>query len=264
MIVIHSRRRTVPADPILVLPVLLAALLHAGCKGDSASPPAGKPTGEAGTQTFVQAMQVVCDAPNDPDLPAESTGLANRTMAMATAIDQRVQNMEVRQLMGGIGRQTSEQKIRALREGARRAGVEPCALATTWSDAMAGRSTAPDPSETSESTALDPPPLPSEPKTYDEAIAILCSAPPAATDTPAPAPTGGSAGASRTEPTVSDPVPDVRGKLSNPEAEALLASLATATAPERVSLLRAAATRTALPTCALADAWDTGSSQPPR
>jgi hypothetical protein len=108
--------------------LLVASLL--GCQDEPA--PATRGSGAPSTQTFDEAMRVVCSAPEQAEMPPESSGAANRAMVIAMWIDQRVHNQEVRQLMGGLAAQTPAGKLEALASGARRAGIERCALADLW------------------------------------------------------------------------------------------------------------------------------------
>lgn len=112
-----------------ILLLAAAATLAAACKDRVSSQPGGD---SASSQTFEDAMRVACDAPNSADLPPASGGEANRAMLLAAWLDRRVQNREVRQLMGGAGAETPDGKLAALEAGARRAGIERCALADLW------------------------------------------------------------------------------------------------------------------------------------
>ena len=87
----------------------------------------------ANSQSFDEAMHVVCDAPDKAELPPESAGAANRAMVLAVWMDKHVSNHEVRQLLGGKAAATPARKLEALESGARRAGITRCALADVWS-----------------------------------------------------------------------------------------------------------------------------------
>ncbi len=153
------------------LALVLAAIACFGCQEDAnRAAPASKGASTSSGQTFDEAMHVVCDAPDKAEV-SESGGDANRIMMLAMWIDARVRNQEVRQLMGSVAAQESNQgKIDALESGARRAGIARCSLAELWRAGAAGGSGA-----TSQGAAAPgTPALPSEPQTYDEAMAILC------------------------------------------------------------------------------------------
>jgi hypothetical protein len=113
----------------LALSGLLAATLL-GCQDEPA--PTTRSSDTPSTQTFDEAMRIVCSAPDQVEQPPESAGAANRAMVIAMWIDQRVHNQEVRKLMGGLAAQTPAGKLEALDAGARRAGIERCALAELW------------------------------------------------------------------------------------------------------------------------------------
>lgn len=153
-------------------------LIGGACKD---RPAAGPPPGESGlasTQTFEEAMRLTCDAPEKADLPPEEPGDLNRFLLVASWIDQRVTNKEVRQLMGAAAAaETPAGKLAALREGARKAGIERCALAEMWERMASGAPVAPDPAPSSAAKTSTEAPLPTEPQTYDEAMVILCAAP---------------------------------------------------------------------------------------
>jgi len=160
--------------PALVSLVLACAVACGACKG---RPSGDQPAENAGSspppsnQTFEEAMRITCDAPENAELPPEKPGDVNRALLVAAWIDQRVTNPEVRQLMGAAAAaQTPAGKLAALRDGATKAGIERCALAEMWQRMATGAPAA------AESAAAAPA-LPSEPQTYDEAIAILCDAP---------------------------------------------------------------------------------------
>ena len=198
--------------------LLLVATLVA-CKGDQ--PPSSAPPAEPMQQSFDEAMRLVCDAPEQADLPDESTGATNRALALAAWLDQRVRNQEVRQLMGSVAAQESSQgKIDALMKGAKRAGIERCSLADLWGSGAArdGGAGA----------------LPSEPQTYDEAIAVLCD---------------GQGDMAAVAVRVSE-------RITNPEVAELFSSLAKALPAERVKRLRTAAAKSGVAACPLADRWD--------
>lgn len=201
-----------------LIALLLAAL--AGCKdppreaGKAAAPATGTQSARPDPQTFDEAMRIACDAPEQAELPPESSGAANRAMVLAAWLDARVRNAEVRQLMGATD--SPRGKLDALRAGARRAGISRCALAEMW-----------------ESSGGSPGSLSSEPQTYDEAIAILCSGPAddAALGTL------------------------VREKVKNSEVATLFSSLAQEGQADRARLLREAAGKTGVASCPLADKW---------
>ncbi|HTE49405.1 MAG TPA: hypothetical protein VK698_00920, partial [Kofleriaceae bacterium] len=158
------------------------------------------------------------------ELPPEKPGDVNRALLVAAWIDQRVTNPEVRQLMGAAAAaQTPAGKLAALRDGATKAGIERCALAEMWQRMATGAPAA------AESAAAAPA-LPSEPQTYDEAIAILCDAPDPAALTKL-----------------------AREKISNPDVTALVSALDAARPRERAGKLRAAAAPTGIASCPLAD-----------
>lgn len=96
------------------------------------------PTARAGAgadpsqQPFDEAMRILCDAPDRAEIAPEASAPANRAMLIAAWIDSRVQNREVRELMGGLAAETPAGKLEALRAGARRAGIQRCALADFW------------------------------------------------------------------------------------------------------------------------------------
>jgi len=106
-------------------------------------------------QSFAEAMQIACAAPERAELPPESAGDVNRAMVLAAWIDRHVRNREVRQLMGGSAAQTPQGKIEALEAGARRAGIARCALVELWLGSKAA--------ETSTSTPADPAPSSADP-----------------------------------------------------------------------------------------------------
>jgi len=121
-----------------LLGVLLAAALTGACQ-DEVAPPAKRAAGGPSDQSFEDAMRIVCDAPEQAELPPESAGEANRAMVLAVWIDHRVRNREVRELMGGGPAQTPQGKLEALRAGARRASIARCALAELWQAPASGR-----------------------------------------------------------------------------------------------------------------------------
>jgi hypothetical protein len=177
-------------------------------------------------------MQITCDAPEKADLPPEKPGDMNRFLLVASWIDQRVTNKEVRQLMGAAAAaETPAGKLAALREGARKAGIERCALAEMWERMASGAPAVSDPEPSSPAGTPTAPPLPSEPQTYDEAIAILCAAPADETE--------------RAE--------QVRDRMTNPDVLQLAGSLDGMPPAERPARLRTAAARTGIEACPLAD-----------
>jgi hypothetical protein len=135
-----SANSSSPRSPLLVAAtaIVLAGVAIGGgaCQDDpraaSATKPASAPPAAQGDQSFDEAMRVVCDAPDQADLPPGPAGEANRAMVLAVWIDKRVRNQEVRQLLGGKSASTPERKIQALESGARRAGITRCALADLW------------------------------------------------------------------------------------------------------------------------------------
>ena len=176
-------------------------------------------------------MQLTCDAPEKADLPPEKPGDVNRAHLVASWIDRRVTNKEVRQLMGAAAAsETAAGKLAALRDGARKAGIERCALAEMW-DRMASRTPAVSESEPSPKGSQAAPPLPSEPQTYDEALAILCAAP-----------------ADETE-----RAQQVRDRITNADVLQLAGSLDGLSPAERPTRLRTAAAATGIDACPLAD-----------
>jgi hypothetical protein len=198
--------------PILLVP-LLAALT--ACK----DPPreAGPAPSTPDSQTFAEAMKIACDAPEQADLPPESSGGANRMLVLAAWLDARVRNREVRELMGGSAAQTPQGKLQALQDGARRAGITRCALAALWQG------------------TTNPPasPTPTEPQTYDEAIALLCGGP------------ADDEALGRL----------VRERISNIQVIELFGVLAQTGQSERARRLREAAGKTGVTACPLAERW---------
>lgn len=217
--------------------VLSIALACIGCQDD----PAPARSAGASDQSFDEAMRIVCDAPDKAEV-SDSGGEANRSMVLAMWIDARVRNPEVRRLMTSLAAQEGNQgKIAALESGARRAGIAPCKLAELWRTVAGGASRAGASSAASAAATL-----PSEPQTYDEAIAILCDAARRANLPARPA----------------DPEADdaaiahhVTTEISNAEVRQLFDSLRGAAAGERVKELREAARKSGLAACALADRW---------
>lgn len=107
-----------------LLPILL---LVCACTGDEPARPA-----TSSTQTFDEAMHIICDAPEKAEFPPEAQNATNRALLLASWIDQRVQNREARELMGSMAATGREGKLAALRSGAKRAGIERCALSQVW------------------------------------------------------------------------------------------------------------------------------------
>jgi len=219
--------------PALVSLVLACAVACGACKGRPSGDQPAENAGSSpppGNQTFEEAMRITCDAPKNAELPPEKPGDVNRALLVAAWIDQRVTNHEVRQLMGAAAAaQTPAGKLAALRDGATKAGIERCALAEMWQRMATGAPAA------AESAAAAPAPaLPSEPQTYDEAIAILCDAPDPAADPAAL-------------------MKLAREKISNPDVTALVSALDAARPGERAGKLRAAAAPTGIAACPLAD-----------
>jgi hypothetical protein len=118
------------AVPSRLLVATLAALALS-CQDDPKPAPAV--ADKASGQTFADAIRVACDAPEmadqTPETP-ESAGAANRAMMLAVWIDKRVRNQEVRALLAGA--RSGDEKIAALESGARRVGLDRCALAEMW------------------------------------------------------------------------------------------------------------------------------------
>jgi hypothetical protein len=116
--------------------IALAAIALGGgaCQDDPKSVSASAQPGgaAASSQSFDEAMHVVCDAPDKAELPPESAGEANRAMMLAVWMDKHVSNHEVRQLLGGKAAGTPARKLQALESGAHRAGITRCALADLW------------------------------------------------------------------------------------------------------------------------------------
>ena len=233
--------------------LVLAALCTACQEDGGRATPAGKSraTASSSDQTFDEAMRIVCDAPDKAELPAGSAFDSNRIMLMAVWIDQRVHNREVRELMGGVSSKKGAQgKINALESGARRAGIARCSLAELWRSGAAARAEASSRGGAANSpggaSEPDAPPLPSEPQTYDEAIAILCDAATRANLPDRPADPGADDAAIAHQ---------LSTEISNPDVVQLFASLRAAPLPRRVKLLREAAKKSGVASCALADRW---------
>jgi hypothetical protein len=215
--------------------VLSIAIGCVACQEDSARGKQSAGGSGASDQTFDEAMHIVCDAPDKAE--AGSGGDVNRSMMLAMWIDARVRNHEVRKLMGGVAAQESNQaKIAALESGARRAGIARCSLAELWR-AAAGV----DRGAGEKSAALPP-----EPQTYDEAIAVLCDAARRATLANRSADPGADDAAIAQQ---------LSTEISNPEVNQLFESMRKLPPRERVKLLREAATKSGVASCALADRW---------
>lgn len=209
----------------------LLALSLGACKDPPAAGQAGQ-SAPPSTQTFEEAMRLTCDAPEKADLPPEKPGDMNRFLLVASWIDQRVTNKEVRQLMGAAAAaETPAGKLKALRDGARKAGIERCALAEMWERMASGAPAASDPESSSTLDTPATPPLPTEPQTYDEAIAILCAAPA----------------------DESERARQVRQRITNADVAQLAGSLDAASPAERPARLRTAAAATGIEVCPLAD-----------
>jgi hypothetical protein len=217
--------------------VLSIAIGCAACQEDTTRAKPGPSGSAASDQTFDEAMHIVCDAPDKAE--AGSGGDANRIMMLAMWIDARVRNHEVRKLMGSVAAQESNQaKIAALESGARRAGIARCSLAELWRAAAAG---------VDRGAAARSAPLPSEPQTYDEAIAVLCDAARRANLPDRSADPGADDAAIAQQ---------LSTEISNPEVKQLFESMRKAPPGERVKLLRQAAEKSGVASCALADRWD--------
>ena len=217
--------------------VLSIAIGCAACQEDTARGKPGGAAAPASDQTFDEAMHIVCDAPDKAE--AAGAGSANRITMLAMWIDARVRNHEVRKLMGSVAAQESNQaKITALESGARRAGIARCSLAELWRAGAAG---------VDRGGAATSAPLPSEPQTYDEAIAILCDAARRAVLPDRSADPGADDAAIAQQ---------VSTEISNPEVRQLFDTMRNSPPSERVKLLREAARKSGVSSCALADRWD--------
>jgi hypothetical protein len=222
--------------------VLSIAIGCAACQEDTTrgKPGPGGSTAPASDQTFDDAMHIVCDAPDKAEV-SESGGDANRIMMLAMWIDARVRNQEVRKLMSSVAaQQSNEAKIAALESGARRAGIARCGLAELWQAAAAGV-------DRSAAAKSAPAALPSEPQTYDEAVAVLCDAARRASLPDRSADPGADDAAIAHQ---------LSTEISNPEVNQLLETMLKAPPRERTRLLREAARKSGVGSCALADRWD--------
>lgn len=217
--------------------VLSIAIGCAACQEDTTRAVPGPSSAvPASDQTFDEAMHIVCDAPDKAE--ASEAGDANRIMMLAMWIDARVRNHEVRKLMGSVAAQESNQaKIAALESGARRAGIARCSLAELWRAAAAG---------VDRGAAAKSAPLPSEPQTYDEAIAVLCDAARRANLPDRSADPGADDAAIAQQ---------LSTEISNPEVVQLFESMRKSPPSERVKPLREAAKKSGVASCALADRW---------
>ncbi len=228
--------------------LVLSMIGCVGCQEDAGRAKQGQGSSGASAgasdQTFDEAMHIVCDAPEKAEV-SESGGDANRIMMLAMWIDARVRNQEVRKLMGSVAASESNQgKIAALESGARRAGIARCSLAELWRDVAAGGDKGAASKSAGKSAAAA---LPSEPQTYDEAIAVLCDAAKRANLPDRAADPGADDAAIAHQ---------LSTEISNPEVSALFESMRKSPAGDRVKRLREAAEKSGVASCALADRWD--------
>jgi hypothetical protein len=113
----------------------LLVFLAGACTSDE---PAAPGRASTSSQTFDEAMRIICDAPEKAELSPEAEASTSRALLLASWLDRRIHNQEARQLMGSLAATTPEGKLAALKTGAKRAGIERCALAEVW-QAPAGR-----------------------------------------------------------------------------------------------------------------------------
>lgn len=94
---------------------LVAALVAvaAACSGNS--------------QTFAEAVQIICSAPDSDE--AQHASPAERMEVISRWVDQRVTHSKARALYAGLGEMAPEQRAKALTDAADEARVTPCKLA---------------------------------------------------------------------------------------------------------------------------------------
>lgn len=101
---------------IHVIAVLLGL---AACKDDKKAP-------AAPTQTFAEAMALICGAAERPEM--KSVNPAERQQQIATWLDEQLKNPEARALFAEVGSAGRVEAFAKIDEAARRAGVDLCAL----------------------------------------------------------------------------------------------------------------------------------------